>query len=109
VYKRQAMPVLKFRAVRPLARDEWETAKQQSQTEDARQAIEFKMVAGKAKGEAQAALPAAFKEAKPAAKPVAEEVEVAEPVKRATKPKAEAAPPAKNVSAILDDWATDEE
>lgn len=106
----EAVPVLKFRAVRPLTREEWETAKQQSQTEDARQAVEFKMVGGKAKGEAQPALPQAFKEAPVVAKPKAEAAEeVAEPTKRAAKPKAETATPVKNVSAILDDWATDEE
>ena len=104
----EAVPVLKFRAVRPLTREEWELGKQQSQTEDAKQAVEFKMVVGKSKGESQAALPQAFKEAAPVAK--AEADDVGEPTKRAAKPKAEApAPAAKNVSAILDDWATDEE
>jgi hypothetical protein len=106
----EAVPVLKFRAVRPLGRDEWETAKQQSQTEDARQAVEFKMVGGKAKGgEDQPALPQAFKEAPVAAKEEPEAAAVVEPTKRATKPKAEVAAPAKNVAAILDDWITDEE
>jgi hypothetical protein len=106
----EAVPVLKFRAVRPLTRAEWETAKQQSQTEDARQAVEFKMVVGKAKSqEAQPALPQAFREAPIAAKEAPEAAEVVEPTKRVTKPKAEAAAPAKNVAAILDDWTTDEE
>ena len=106
----EAVPVLKFRAVRPLSREEWETAKQQSQTEDARQAVEFKMVGGKSKSqEAQPALPQAFREAPIAAKEAPEAAEVVEPTKRATKPKAEAAAPAKNVAAILDDWTTDEE
>ena len=106
----EAVPVLKFRAVRPLAREEWELAKAQSQTEDAMQAVEFKMVPSK-----QAALPPAFKDAPiPATEVVAEKVhaeEVAEPVKRASaRPKAEAAPAAsKNVSDILSDWATDED
>ncbi len=103
----EAVPVLKFRAVRPLTREEWELGKQQSQTEDAKQAVEFKMVVGKSKGESQVALPQAFQEAAPAAKVEAEEV--AEPTKRASKPKAETpAAAAKNVAAILDDWATDE-
>jgi hypothetical protein len=106
----EAVPVLKFRAVRPLGRDEWETAKQQSQTEDARQAVEFKMVGGKAKpSEDQPALPQAFREAPIAAKEEPQAVPVVEPTKRATKPKAEPAAPAKNVAAILDDWITDEE
>lgn len=100
----EAVPVLKFRAVRPLTREEWTVAKQQSTTEDARQAIELKMVPGKTKSEGQPALPQSFQEAAPAAAEA-----VAEPTKRATKPKAEAPAPAKNVAAILDDWATDEE
>lgn len=105
----EAVPVLKFRAVRPLTRDEWETAKQQSQTEDAKQAIEFRMVVGKNKGESQPALPQAFKEAAPAPKAQAEDV--SEPTKREAKPKAApaAAPANKNVADILSDWSTDEE
>lgn len=105
----EAVPVLKFRAVRPLTRDEWETAKQQSQTEDAKQAVEFRMVVGKGKGESQPALPQAFKEAAPAPKAQAEDV--SEPTKREAKPKAApaAAPANKNVADILSDWSTDEE
>jgi hypothetical protein len=103
----EAVPVLKFRAARPLTREEWETAKQQSQTEDAKQAIEFRMVVGKAKGESQPALPQAFKEAAPVK---AQAEEVSEPTKRESKPKAAAAAPAnKNVADILSDWSTDEE
>lgn len=107
----EAVPVLKFRAVRPLTREEWEVAKTQSQTEDAKQAVEFKMVGGdsKGKGESQPALPQAFKEAVPAAAKVQAE-DVAEPTKREAKPKAAAAPAAsKNVADILSDWSTDEE
>ena len=101
----EAVPVLKFRAVRPLTKDEWELAKSQSQTEDAKQAIELKMVPSKAEG--MPALPQAFKEA-PAVAEKAEEV--AEPVKRApAKAKPEAPAAAKNVSDILSDWATDED
>lgn len=96
----EAVPVLKFRAVRPLTREEWEDAKAQSQTEDARQAIDFKMVPSKAESNAPA-LPAAFKEA-PAA------VEAKEPVKRTTK-KAEAAPATKDVSQVLADWGSDDD
>lgn len=110
----EAVPVLKFRAVRPLAREEWELAKAQSLTEDATQAVEFKMVPSKVDNK-QAALPPAFKDAPiPAKEEAVEKVqaeEVAEPVKRAAaKPKAEAAPAtSKNVSDILSDWATDED
>jgi len=101
----EAVPVLKFRAVRPLSKEEWELGKAQSQTEDARQAIELKMVPSKAEG--MPALPQAFKEA-PAVAEKAEEV--AEPVKRApAKAKPEAPAAAKNVSDILSDWATDED
>jgi hypothetical protein len=108
----EAVPVLKFRAVRPLTQEEWALAKAQSQTEEAMQAVEFKMVPSKKEG--QPALPAAFAnadipaKAAPAEKVAAEEV--AEPVKRATKPKAEAttATP-KNVADILSDWSTDDE
>lgn len=104
----EAVPVLKFRAVRPLTKEEWELAKAQSLTEDAKQAIELKMVPSKA--EAMPALPQAFQETPVVAKAEkAEAEEVAEPVKRApAKAKAEA-PAAKNVSDILSDWATDED
>jgi hypothetical protein len=100
----EAVPVLKFRAVRPLTREEWEDAKNQSQTEEARQAIEFKMVPSKADGASNApALPAAFKEA-----PAQQEAKVAEPVKRTAK-KAEPAAAPKDVSSILADWGTDDD
>lgn len=102
----EAVPVLKFRAVRPLTKEEWELGKAQSQTEDAKQAIELKMVPSKT--DSVPALPQAFKEEPVAAKAEAEEV--AEPVKRApAKAKAEAPAAAKNVSDILSDWATDED
>ncbi len=109
----EAVPVLKFRAVRPLAREEWELAKAQSMTEDAMQAVEFKMVPSKNDNK-QAALPAAFKEAPIPAKEEApakvQAEEVAEPVKRATaKAKAEPAAAPKNVADILSDWATDDD
>ncbi len=101
----EAVPVLKFRAVRPLTKEEWELGKAQSQTEDAKQAIELKMVPSKA--ESMPALPQAFKEA-PAVDEKAEAV--AEPVKRpAAKAKPETPAAAKNVSDILSDWATDED
>lgn len=102
----EAVPVLKFRAVRPLSKEEWELGKAQSLTEDARQAIELKMVPSKAEG--MPALPHAFKEAPVVTK--AEPEEVAEPVKRpSTKAKPEAPAASKNVTDILSDWATDED
>jgi hypothetical protein len=100
----EAVPVLKFRAVRPLTREEWDSAKAQSQTDDARQAIDFKMVPSKADtGSSAPALPAAFKEA-----PAQQEAKVAEPVKRTTK-KAEPAAAPKDVSSILSEWGTDDD
>jgi len=98
----EAVPVLKFRAIRPLTQDEWATAKAQSQTEEAKQAIDFKMVPSKT--ENTPALPAAF-----AAAPVPTEAAVVpEPVKRAKKPVDTAAAP-KDVAAVLADWGTDED
>jgi hypothetical protein len=102
----EAVPVLKFRAVRPLERSEWELAKAQSQTEDAMLAVEFKMVPSKP----QLALPAAFANADIPAKEEDTGAEVTEPVKRATKPKAEVTPAsAKNVKDVLASWATDDD
>jgi hypothetical protein len=97
----EAVPVLKFKAVRPLTREEWETAKAQSQLEETRQAIDFKMVPSRTETGVPA-LPQAFKEA-PA---IAAAVPTPEPTKRAKK---EAAPPApaKNVDDILNQWAND--
>jgi hypothetical protein len=98
----EAVPVLKFRAVRPLSKEEWELGKAQSQTEDARQAIELKMVPSRAEG--MPALPQAFKE-----EPAVKEEAIAEPIKRSpAKAKADAPAP-KDVSDILSDWATDED
>jgi hypothetical protein len=109
----EAVPVLKFRAVRPLEQSEWADAKAQSMTEDAAQAIEFKMVPSKTDTK-QPALPAAFKDAAvPAKEEAAQKLTaeaVAEPVKRAGKPKAEAPAPTKtDVAAVLNDWATDDD
>jgi hypothetical protein len=92
-----------------LNRDEWEVAKNQSQSEDAKNAVEFKMVPSKASNEAQAALPQAFKDVPAVAAEKMQAEEVAEPVKRpATKTKTEAAAP-KSVSDILSDWSTDDD
>jgi len=107
----EAVPVLKFRAVRPLERSEWELAKAQSETEDAKQAVEFKMVAAAKDGSNTLSLPASFASAPPAfseaSKAKVEATDV-EPVKRkSTKSETvEAAP--KNVADILNDWSVDE-
>jgi hypothetical protein len=96
----EAVPVMKFRAVRPLSRPEWEIAKAQSTTEDAKQAVDFKMVPSR-ETTTQAALPAAFSEAP--AKPMDE------PTKRPKASTAVPAPtPAKNVADILNDWSVDD-
>jgi hypothetical protein len=116
----EAVPVLKFRAIRPLARDEWEQTKALSQTKDAQDAIEFKMVPSRTETKAlfaasasAAPKPAAAKTAaaKTAERPAATDTasaSVAEPVRRA-KPAAESVAPARDVDAILSDWATDDE
>jgi len=112
----EAVPVLKFRAVRPLSREEWEQAKEAAKSEDALRAIEFKMVLKAKDGAASAAKPAAalFNGAPVAAReePKAAEPEgdVDEPVKRQSKkPAVQAAPATKDVSAVLDAWGDDEE
>ena len=82
-------------------------SKAQSATEDAKNAIDFKMVPSKAEtGGAQPALPQAFKEAPV---PAVEAKAAPEPTKRAKKAEAAPAAPAKDVSSILDQWATDDD
>jgi hypothetical protein len=98
----EAVPVLKFRAIRPLTREELTIARAQGGSEDAAQAIESKMVIKDAP--VLAALPATF--SKPAALPVAEEP--AAPKKVSKKPEV-VATPAKDVSAMLDEWGSDDE
>lgn len=103
----EAVPVMKFRAIRPLTQEEWAMAKAQSVTEDAKNAIDLKMVPSKVET-GQPALPQAFKEAPVPGAEAAQAAPAAtpEPTKRAKK--AEPAPaPAKDVSAILDQWADD--
>lgn len=103
----EAVPVMKFRAIRPLSQEEWALAKAQSVTEDAKNAIELKMVPSKAET-GQPALPQAFKEAPVPGVEAAQAAPAAtpEPTKRAKK--SEPAPaPTKDVSAILDQWADD--
>ena len=104
----EAVPVMKFRAVRPLTRPEWELAKTQGASDDAKQAVEFRMAMGKE----SIALPAAFNTPVPqfseASKATAETVEVVEPVKRSSAKATPAAPAAKNVADILNDWSVDD-
>ena len=107
----EAVPVMKFRAVRPLTRPEWETAKVQGESDEAKQAVEFKMVASKDSSNSLA-LPSAFTSPPPqfskASKATAETVETVEPVKRSSAKAAPAAPATKNVADILSDWSVDE-
>lgn len=104
----EAVPVLRFKAVRPLTREEWELSKAQGTAEDARRAVEFKIVV---KTDKPQVLPAAFTQSPAAMEVAAPAVEVSEPVKRAKKvaptvPQAEEKP---NVAAILSDWSSDDD
>jgi hypothetical protein len=106
-----SVPVLKFSAVRPLTREELTIARAQGASDDALQAVEFKLAPPK---EAPA-LPLAFAkpavaESAPVPKLVAEPVdEVQTPVKRAAKKEPVAVVASKDVSAVLDDWGSDDE
>lgn len=105
----EAVPVLKFRAVRPLSQEEWALAKAQSVTDDARNAVEMKMVPSKAETGTAPALPQAFKEAPvPGAAAAPAAAATPEPTKRAKKAEAPVAAP-KGVDSILDQWATDDD
>ena len=105
----EAVPVLKFRAVRPLTQDEWEIAKAQSLTEDAKMAVEFKMVPSKAETGTPLALPEAFQQAPVPTEATEAPAATTEPVKRASKKAADAPPPPpKDVASVLADWGTDD-
>lgn len=114
----EAVPVLRFRAVRPLQREEWETAKTMAATEDAQRAVEFKMVFRPKAATPAAPAPAAavFKDpdaVMPAASTYAEAPadDTPEPVKRASKkPVVQEPTQAKgSVADILNDWGTDDD
>lgn len=98
-----SVAVLKFRAVRPLTREELAVARSQGASDDAAQAIEFKLAAPKE--QSVPALPAAF------AKPAAEEApaEAAPPIKRTAKKPDPVVAPTKDVAAVLDEWGSDDE
>lgn len=109
----EAVPVLKFRAIRPLSREEWETAKEAAKSEDAQRAIEFKMVIKSKDGSAPTA-PAKplFDGATVAAReePAKAQAEVVdEPIKRAAKKAVPTVAATKDVSAVLDAWGDDDE
>jgi len=116
----EAVPVLRFKAVRPLTKDEWEQSKAAGVSEDARRAIEFKL---NVKTDKPLALPAAFAKS-PAAVEAAKVVasssgkavelaisseEVVEPVKRTKKAAPEVVVEKPNVSDILSDWSSDDD
>jgi hypothetical protein len=97
----EAVPVLKFRAVRPLTREEWVSAKEVAQSDDVRRAIEFKMMV-KPRTAVEGAGGAEYREAAPTLSD--------EPVKRAAKKPAPAAPTesGKSVSDLLNEWGSDD-
>lgn len=100
----EAVPVLKFTAVRPLTREEFIIATQQGQTQDALDAIEVSFVDSKPKS-AGPALPASFNTPAPEA-PAAE---ASQPVKRASKKAESEAPVPKSVNDLMNEWGTDDE
>lgn len=102
----ESVPVLTFKAVRPLTKAEYEEARAQGKSQDALKAIEVKFA--EIKKEAMPALPPSFKDVEvPKAEPKAEPEAVAEPVKRETK-KAEPVTP-KSVDAVLAQWGSDDD
>jgi hypothetical protein len=107
----EAVPVLKFRAVRPLSREEYMLAQERGKSEDAQRAVELKIVPRKEKS---APVEAAEYDASAAPKAVftptqaPEAVGSEEPVRRPKKPVA-AAPAESRVNDILKDWSSDDD
>jgi hypothetical protein len=99
----ESVPVLTFKAVRPLTKEEFETSKRQGKSEDALRAIEVKFA--DTKRGSVAPLPAAFNT--PDVPKVATEEPMTEPVKRESK-KVEPVTP-KSVDAVLAQWGSDDE
>ena len=95
----QSVPVLTFRSVRPLTRDEWELSVQQGSTPDALQAIETKFAAPTKRAAAPAALPNTFTPEATA--------HMSEPTKRESKKDAPPAPP-KDLNSVLSAWSSDD-
>lgn len=94
----ESVPVIKFRAVRPLTQAEFEVAKAQAQSKGALQAIDTTIVLKESKAAPEAA-PPAFQAAAPA-----------EPAVRRNKPKDAAAPTEKiSKAAILEQWGSDDD
>ena len=108
----EAVPVIKFRAVRPLAPDEWEMVQGAARSEDAARAIEFKIVVKPKEEQAQGApFTAAPKAAAPRAAAPAVEDDIPEPVKRPSKKAAapELTDADARVKSVVDEWASDDD
>jgi hypothetical protein len=109
-----AVPVLTFRAVRPLSRDEWNSAKEASQSEVEARAVEFKITPKAKRDAGPQASP--YMDDTPAA-PVfaapethADDEPVGEPVKRASKKVATVPPTGKQSAAdVLSAWGDDDD
>lgn len=110
----EAVPVLRFRAVRPLSREEYTEAKELASGEEAKRAVEFKLQAKMVKSEPTSvayAEPAAAPLFGGAAVPARDDSDVPEPTKRASKKPEPVVAPAgkKDAAAVLADWGTDDD
>jgi hypothetical protein len=110
----QSVPVLTFKAVRPLTRAEWDIAKAQGKSEDALKAIEVKF--DSSKDATPGPLPATFTPAATAAvkeeaasAPAPTSAPVTEPTKRESKKADPASVTPKDVDSILAQWGSDDE
>jgi len=105
-----AVPVLKFRAVRPLSEKEVAVSRAQGTSEEAELAIDMKYSSGKGAVATPVALPAPVAPRLAAAPVVVEtDAEPAAPVKRASTKKPEPAPPTRSMEDIMSQWAGDDD
>lgn len=99
------VPKLTFKAVRPLSEDEWEICTKQGKSPDAVRAVEVNFtVKDKAEKEAEPE----FEQAKPAAKAKPKVEDEDEPVKVKSKSKSEPPEEKKELTEIMEDWASDD-
>jgi hypothetical protein len=110
----ESVPVLKFRPLRPLTREELPVAQAHVGSEAAKQAVEVRFAKSETPKVAQPALPAAF--IKPEAEdeevteaPAAAPAEVKAPVKRATKKAEPVVPAAKDIDSLMSSWGSDDD
>lgn len=96
-------PKLTFKPVGFLSKDQWEIAKQQGNTMEAKQAVVMTAYQSDSKPKAIAASPVT-KEAL-----AAEDSDVAEPTKKVSKKSADAPTEKKDLAEIMGQWATDDE